>query len=97
MVLVLGGSDLATDLGAGDTGLRDEVGRLVALGFPGKLAIGPAQVEASNAALTSSDTEVDKARAVLANAEQGSGGQTVEECVARKARHTLATAGVTLT
>jgi (S)-citramalyl-CoA lyase len=79
-------------------GLQQELQRSVALGFVGKLAIHPAQVGPINAALTPSDAEVQKARAVLAENSKGVGvvdGQMIDEAVARKARRTLAAAGAT--
>lgn len=79
-------------------GLRQELQRSIALGFAGKLAIHPAQVGPINAALTPSDAEVDKARAVLAENSKGVGvvrGQMIDEAVARNARRILAAAGAT--
>lgn len=79
-------------------GLQKELQRSIALGFAGKLAIHPAQVGPINAALTPSDAEVDKARAVLAENSKGVGvvrGQMIDEAVARNARRILAAAGAT--
>lgn len=79
-------------------GLRQELQCSIALGFAGKLAIHPAQVGPINAALTPSDAEVDKARAVLAENSKGVGvvrGQMIDEAVARNARRILAAAGAT--
>jgi (S)-citramalyl-CoA lyase len=79
-------------------GLKQELQRSIALGFAGKLAIHPAQVGPINAALTPSDAEVDKARAILVENSKGVGvvhGQMIDEAVARNARRILAAAGAT--
>ena len=81
-----------------EAGLNQEVAAAVALGFTAKAAIHPAQVGAINAALTPSAEAVEKARAILAENAKGVGtidGQMIDEAIARKARRTLAAAGVT--
>jgi (S)-citramalyl-CoA lyase len=78
-------------------GLSREVARAVALGFQSKAAIHPAQVGAINAALTPDKDAIEKARAILAANVGGVGlfnGQMIDEAVARKARRTLAAAGL---
>jgi (S)-citramalyl-CoA lyase len=78
-------------------GLKQEVAAAVALGFAAKAAIHPAQIGAINAALTPSAEAVKKARAILAENAKGVGtvdGQMIDEAIARKARRTLAAAGV---
>ena len=67
------------------------------LGFAAKAAIHPNQIGTINAALTPSAEAVEKARSILAENAKGVGtvdGQMIDEAVARKARHTLAAAGV---
>jgi len=80
-----------------EDGLKQEVAAAVALGFAAKAAIHPAQIGAINAALTPSAEAVEKARAILAENAKGVGtvdGQMIDEAVARKARRTLAAAGI---
>ena len=80
-----------------EAGLKQEVAAAVALGFAAKAAIHPAQIAAINAALTPSAEAVDKARAILAENAKGVGaidGQMIDEAIARKARRTLAAAGL---
>jgi len=80
-----------------EDGLKQEVAAVVALGFAAKAAIHPAQIGAINAALTPSAEAVEKARAILAENAKGVGtvdGQMIDEAVARKARRTLAAAGI---
>src|SRR5271170_5669601 len=80
-----------------EAGLKQEVAASVALGFAAKAAIHPAQIGAINAALTPSAEAVEKARAILAENAKGVGtvdGQMIDEAVARKARRTLAGAGI---
>ena len=80
-----------------EDGLKQEVAAAVALGFAAKAAIHPAQIGAINAALTPSAEAVEKARAILAENAKGVGtvdGQMIDEAVARKARRTLAAAGL---
>ena len=62
-----------------------------------KAAIHPAQIGPINAALTPSAEAVEKARAVIAVNAKGVGtvdGEMIDEAVARKARRTLAAAGI---
>jgi (S)-citramalyl-CoA lyase len=80
-----------------EAGLKQEVAAAVALGFAAKAAIHPVQIAAINATLTPSAEAVDKARAILAENAKGVGtvdGQMIDEAVARKARRTLAAAGL---
>jgi (S)-citramalyl-CoA lyase len=80
-----------------EPGLKQEVAAAVAMGFPAKAAIHPAQVGAINAALTPDAAAVAKARAILAENAKGVGtvdGQMIDEAIARKARHILAAAGL---
>jgi (S)-citramalyl-CoA lyase len=80
-----------------EAGLTREVAAAVAFGFVAKAAIHPAQISAINAALTPTPETVEKARAVLAENAKGVGtvdGQMIDEAVARKARRTLAAAGL---
>ena len=78
-------------------GLTQETSQAVALGFAGKAAIHPNQIVAINAALTPRAEEVARARAILAENAKGVGaidGQMIDEAIARKARRTLAAAGL---
>jgi (S)-citramalyl-CoA lyase len=78
-------------------GLQQEMARALAFGFGAKAAIHPAQVAAINAALTPTQEAVEQARAILAENAKGVGmvgGQMIDEAVARKARRTLAAAGL---
>jgi (S)-citramalyl-CoA lyase len=80
-----------------EAGLKQEVTAAVALGFSAKAAIHPAQIGPINAALTPSAGAVEKARAVIAVNVKGVGtvdGEMIDEAVARKARRTLAAAGI---
>jgi (S)-citramalyl-CoA lyase len=80
-----------------EAGLKQEAVAAVGLGFSAKAAIHPAQIGAINAALTPSAEAVEKARAILAENAKGVGtvdGQMIDEAVARKARRTLASAGL---
>jgi len=80
-----------------EAGLKQEVTAAVALGFSAKAAIHPAQIGPINAALTPSAGAVEKARAVIAVNAKGVGtvdGEMIDEAVTRKARRTLAAAGV---
>jgi (S)-citramalyl-CoA lyase len=80
-----------------EAGLKQEVTAAVALGFGAKAAIHPAQIGPINAALTPSAEAVEKARAVIAVNAKGVGavdGEMIDEAVARKARRTLAAAGI---
>lgn len=78
-------------------GLEQETARSRALGFGAKAAIHPGQVAAINTALTPSLEMIAEARAVLAENAKGVGvvnGRMIDEAVARKARQTLAAAGL---
>jgi (S)-citramalyl-CoA lyase len=80
-----------------EAGLKREVAAAAALGFGAKAAIHPTQIDAINAALTPSAKAVEKARAILTENAKGVGtvdGQMIDEAVARKARRTLAAAGI---
>jgi (S)-citramalyl-CoA lyase len=80
-----------------EAGLKQEAAAAVVLGFSAKAAIHPAQIGAINAALTPSAEAVERARAILAENAKGVGtvdGQMIDEAVARKARRTLASAGL---
>jgi (S)-citramalyl-CoA lyase len=80
-----------------ESGLKQEVAGAVALGFPAKAAIHPAQIDVINAALTPSAEAVERARKILAENVKGVGtveGQMVDEAVARRARRTLVSAGL---
>jgi (S)-citramalyl-CoA lyase len=80
-----------------EAGFTQEVAAAVAFGFVAKAAIHPGQISAINAALTPTAEAVEKARAVLAENAKGVGtidGQMIDEAVARKARRTLAAAGL---
>jgi (S)-citramalyl-CoA lyase len=80
-----------------EAGLKQEVTAAVALGFSAKAAIHPAQIGPINAALTPSAGAVEKARAVITVNAKGVGtvdGEMIDEAVTRKARRTLAAAGV---
>jgi (S)-citramalyl-CoA lyase len=80
-----------------EAGLKQEAAAAVALGFGAKAAIHPAQIGAINTALTPSAQAVQTARAILAENANGVGtvdGQMIDEAVARKARRTLAMAGI---
>ncbi len=77
-------------------GLNYEVKRSIGMGFVAKAAIHPDQIEPINKALTPSDEDVEKARAILVENEKGVGvvdGQMIDEAVARKARRVLAAVG----
>ena len=78
-------------------GLKQEITAAMALGFTAKAAIHPTQIGAINSSLTPSAEAVDRARAILGENANGVGsvdGQMIDEAVARKARRTLATAGI---
>jgi len=85
-----------------DDSFRAEVAHARALGFDGKWAIHPAQLDALREAFTPTDAEVRHARATLAAldlaAEQGAGavaadGRMLDEALAVSARLVLARAG----
>ena len=80
-----------------EAGLKQEVAAALALGFGAKAAIHPTQIGAINAALTPTAGAVEKARSILAENAKGVGtidGQMIDEAIARKARRTLAAAGL---
>jgi (S)-citramalyl-CoA lyase len=75
--------------------LAEEVQAVLRLGFTGKAAIHPKQIAAINTAFSASATEIEHARAVLAENEKGIGlidGQMIDEAIARRARRVLALA-----
>jgi (S)-citramalyl-CoA lyase len=79
------------------TGLNQETARAVALGFEAKAAIHPGQIESINAALIPTQEAVSQARVILAENAKGVGtvdGEMIDEAVARRARRTLAAAGL---
>ena len=61
-----------TDIGALDR-LADEASEAARMGFTGKLAIHPSQVEPINRAFTPSDTEIADAEEILRLSREGSG------------------------
>ncbi len=78
-------------------GLQRETALAVDMGFSGKAAIHPAQVPVIRQAFTPSPEAIAEARAVLLESQQGVGqvnGRMVDEAIARKARRTLAAAGI---
>jgi (S)-citramalyl-CoA lyase len=80
-----------------EAGLKQEVAAAVALGFGAKVAIHPAHIGAINVALTPTAGDIEKARSILAENAKGVGtidGQMIDEAIARKARRTLAAAGL---
>jgi citrate lyase subunit beta/citryl-CoA lyase len=87
-------------------GLNTWAGRIVGLGFDGKWAIHPGQIDRIHSAFTPSDASVNKARAIidaLAEAERlGLGavrldGQMLDEAVRLAALRTLERAGLAVT
>jgi (S)-citramalyl-CoA lyase len=77
--------------------LEDETRSVLRLGFTGKAAVHPNQIAAINATFSPTTTEIEHARAVLAENEKGVGlvgGQMVDEAIARRARRVLALAEV---
>jgi citrate lyase subunit beta / citryl-CoA lyase len=99
----LDGPHLGVDV---DDGFRAGVERARDLGFDGKWAIHPRQVEPLNSAFTPAEEEIRQARTVLAaltdaTREHSAGavaldGQMIDEAVALAARRVLARAGVAL-
>jgi citrate lyase subunit beta / citryl-CoA lyase len=84
-----------------DDGFRAAVAHARSLGFDGKWAIHPAQLEALHEAFTPSDDEVAEARATLAALEQAAAGgagavaagdRMLDEALALSARRVLARA-----
>lgn len=82
-----------------EAGLAEETRRVQALGFTGKLAIHPRQVETIQAVLTPPPEQVAWARRILEAMDQAAGGvcvvdgKMVDAPVARAARRVLARAG----
>ena len=80
-----------------EAGLKHEVAASVALGFAAKAAIHPAQIGAINAALTPSAEAVEEGPRHPSRECQGrrhGRRLMIDEAVARKARRTLAAAGI---
>jgi citrate lyase subunit beta/citryl-CoA lyase len=86
-----------------DEGFRAQVAHARALGFDGKWAIHPAQVEALHEAFTPTDEEVADARETLEALERAAaegagavaaGDRMLDEALAVSARRVLARAGV---
>ena len=81
---------------ADEAGLATECARVRAMGFTGKLAIHPRQVEPVNTAFTPTAEEIEHARGVLAAFEAAAGGvctyrgKMIDEPVVAGARRTLA-------
>jgi (S)-citramalyl-CoA lyase len=74
-------------------GLQTATTQAVDLGFTGKAAIHPSQIEAINSAFTPTAEAVAQARAILLENESGVGqvnGKMIDEAVARQARRVLA-------
>jgi len=87
-------------LALGDVaGLAREAGRASALGFDGKWAIHPAQLEALNERFTPAADEVERARAVIgalvgaAGGVARLGGEMIDEASRKQAERVLARAG----
>jgi citrate lyase beta subunit len=82
-----------------EAALAAECARVKALGFTGKLAIHPKQVEPIRAAFTPTAAEIDRAARMIAALEQAGGnavefeGKMLEGPVVRSARRMLALAG----
>ena len=77
-------------------GLARAAADSAALGFAGRAAIHPAQIEPINRAFTPDAAAVDHARRVLEANRAGVGvvdGQMIDEAIARSARRTLTRAG----
>ena len=80
-----------------ESGLRQEAAAAAALGFSAKAAIHPNQVEAINQVFSPTPEDIEKARSVLSENSKGVGtvdGLMVDEAMARRARRTLAAAGL---
>jgi citrate lyase beta subunit len=79
--------------------LESETGRVKALGFTGKLAIHPGQIETIRRVFQPSPADIDRARRIIAALEAASGGaaqldgKMIDLPVAIAARRTLALAG----
>jgi len=84
---------------APDEGFHGATARARDLGFDGKWAIHPSQVDALNAAFTPDEAEVERARAIvaaLARADEGAvalDGEMLDEAVRAAALRVLARAG----
>jgi len=85
-----------------DEGFRAQVAHARALGFDGKWAIHPAQLDALRDAFTPTDAEIEDARETLAALERAAGsgagavaadGRMLDEALALSARRVLARAG----
>jgi citrate lyase subunit beta/citryl-CoA lyase len=83
-------------------GLQAACNRAARLGFDGKWAIHPSQLEVIAAAFTPTDEEIEHARSVLATLASAAGnasgaasvqGEMVDEALALAARRTLSRAG----
>jgi len=79
-----------------EPGLRQETKAAARLGFHGKCAIHPGQIQTINEVLTPTEQEVEWAKRVLEVNRQGVGSvdhQMVDEAIARRARRILARVG----
>ena len=77
-------------------GLQQEIGLAKGLGFSGKAAVHPDQVQSINDMFVPDVEEVRHARMVLARVEDGVAvidGQMIDEAMARKARRIIAMSG----
>ena len=75
--------------------LEAETRGVLRLGFTGKAAVHPNQIALINATFSPTASEIEHARAVLAENEKGVGlvgGQMIDEALARRARRVLALA-----
>jgi (S)-citramalyl-CoA lyase len=80
-----------------EAGLRVETCHAVAFGFRAKAAIHPSQIGVINDCLTPTETQLDRARLILAENAKGVGrvaGHMIDEAIARQARSMLAAAGL---
>ena len=83
-----------------ERGLRDRTERVRALGFDGKWAVHPGQLEAINAAFTPPAEELERARAIVAALERAAGdegrgaveldGEMIDEASRKLALQTVA-------
>jgi citrate lyase subunit beta/citryl-CoA lyase len=83
-----------------DQGLRERTERVRALGYDGKWAVHPGQLEAINAAFTPPAEELERARAIVAALEQAAGdegrgaleldGEMIDEASRKMALQTVA-------
>lgn len=77
-------------------GMQREARASAGLGFHGKCAIHPKQIQAINEAFTPTEEEIEKATRVIETSQKGAGllgSEMVDEATARKARLILARAG----